>query len=406
MENDVVIVSAVRTPFGKFDGVLKFTHSFDLATSVLKEVVDRINLDPKEVDEVYYGTCIPAEYALQLNVPARIVTLAAGFPEDNISLTIDRACCSSLTAVRLGYRAIKAGDAEIVVASGAANMSNTPLIADAKKARWGSRIGPIQLEDVLFELGYSRSGYSPLAVDTGEVAVEYGVSREEQDKWALRSHLKWFKAFEEGKFKVGEELMPLKVPQKRGDAVILERDESPRDNVSSEKMAKLKTIYGSPTVTAGNAPGMSSGATAIVLMSRKKAESLGLKPMATIEACECAAGNPKYIATVPAQAIKKMLKKKEQTIEDVDIIEINEAFAAVTLVSLKQLANDDPEKYQVLKEKTNVNGGAIAMGHPVGASGARITMTTMYELMRRGGGRGVAAICGGLSQGEAIMLRV
>ncbi|MBT4264645.1 MAG: thiolase family protein, partial [Deltaproteobacteria bacterium] len=155
MENDVVIVSAVRTPFGKFDGVLKFTHSFDLATSVLKEVVDRINLDPKEVDEVYYGTCIPAEYALQLNVPARIVTLAAGFPEDNISLTIDRACCSSLTAVRLGYRAIKAGDAEIVVASGAENMSNTPLIADAKKARWGSRIGPIQLEDVLFELGYS-----------------------------------------------------------------------------------------------------------------------------------------------------------------------------------------------------------------------------------------------------------
>jgi acetyl-CoA C-acetyltransferase len=171
-------------------------------------------------------------------------------------------------------------------------------------------------------------------------------------------------------------------------------------------MAALKTVYGSPTVTAGNAPGLNSGASAIVIMRRGKAETLGLEPMAEILACESAAGKPKYMACVPAKAIDKMLARTRQTIDGIDLLEINEAFAAVTLVSLKMLAKDDPRKWQALQDKTNVNGGAIAIGHPVGASGARITMTLMYELRRRGGGTGAAAICGGLSQGEAIMLKV
>ncbi len=405
-QNDVVIVSAVRTPFGKFDGVLKTTLSLDLGVMVLKEVIKRIKLDPKEVDEVYYGTCIPAEYAIYTNVPARQITLLAGFPEDNISLTIDRACCSSMTALRLGFRAIKSGDAEIVIASGAESMGNVPFIASAAKTRWGNRLGPIELEDVLFELGYSRKGFAPVATDAGHVAVEYGVTREMQDQWAIRSHQKWFSAYEQGKFKVGEELMAIELPQKKGDPIVMDKDESPRKDSSIEKLSKLKTVYGSPTVTAANAPGMNSGASAMVIMSRKKAEEKGLKPLATIVECQSAAGTPKYMASVPYLAIDKLLKKKQKTIDDMDLIEINEAFAAVTLVSLKELAGNDPEKWQKLQDKTNVNGGAIAIGHPVGASGARITMTLMYELMRRGGGQGVAAICGGLSQGEAILLKV
>jgi len=404
--NDVVIVSAVRTPFGRFDGVLRTTLSLDLGVMVLKEVLKRINLDPKEVDEVYYGTCIPAEYAIYTNVPARQITLLAGFPDDSISLTIDRACCASMTAIRLGYQAIKAGNAEIVVGSGAESMGNVPLIASAAKARWGSRLGPIELEDVLFELGYSRKGFAPVATDSGEVAVEYGVSREAQDKWALQSQQRWFKAYEQGKYQLGEEIMAIEVPQRKGGPIIFDMDEQPRKDSSMEKLAKLRTIYGSPTVTAGNAPGMNSGASAIVIMTRKKAEEKGLKPLATIEAMQCAAGSPKYMACVPAIAIEKLLGKAGKTIDDMDLIEINEAFAAVTLVSLKMLAKDDPDKWKELQDKTNVNGGAIAIGHPVGASGARVTMTLMYELMRRGGGQGVAAICGGLSQGEALILKV
>jgi len=405
-KDDVVIVSAVRTPFGRFDGELKAIDSIELGTMVLREVVERIDLDREQVDEIYYGTCIPAEYAIFTNVPARQISLLAGFPEDSISLTIDRACCSSMTALRLGYRAIKSGDAQAVIACGAENMGNVPFIASAAKARWGNRIGPIELEDVLFELGYGRKGFAPVAADAGHVAVEYDVSREIQDQWAAGSHARWFKAFEEGKFKVGEELMSLEIPQKRGDSILMDRDESPRANVSLEKMAKLKPVYGSPTVTAANAPGLNSGASAMIIMSREKAESLGLKPLAVIDACHCAAGSPKYMACIPAQAIEKLLAAKNMHVDDIDLIEINEAFAAVTLVSMKMLAGDDPKRFEQLQQKTNVNGGAIAIGHPVGASGARITMTLMYELMRRGGGTGVAAICGGLSQGEALLLKV
>ncbi|ACL05730.1 Acetyl-CoA acetyltransferase (thiolase II-like) [Desulfatibacillum aliphaticivorans] len=405
-QDDVVIVSAVRTPFGKFDGLLKSTDSIELGALALREVVDRIGLDPKEVDEIYYGTCIPAEYAIYTNVPARQISLLAGFPESSISLTIDRACCSSMTALRMGLRAIKAGEADVIIASGAENMGNTPLIARAEKARWGARLGPIELEDVLFELGYGRKGFAPVAADAGEVALEYGVSRELQDEWALQSHARWFQAYEEGKYTVGEELMSVTVPQRRGDPIVMDKDESPRNNIDQAKMAKLRPVYGSPTVTAGNAPGLNSGASAMVIMRRSKAESLGLKPLAKIEACQSAAGSPKYMACVPAQAIQAMLEKTGRSMDDLDLIEINEAFAAVTLVSLKMLAQDNMDKFAKLQAKTNVNGGAIAIGHPVGASGARITMTLMYELMRRGGGVGAAAICGGLSQGEALMLSV
>ena len=404
-DRDVVIVSAARTPFGRFDGIIKDIPSIDLGVMVVKEVIKRISLDPASVDELYYGTCIPAEYAPFLNVPARQITLLAGLPPENISMTIDRACCSSMSAIRLGYRAIKAGEADTVIACGAENMGNTCLLVNAKQGRWGTRLGHGQMEDVLFELGYAKKGFNAVALDAGEVALEYDISREEQDAWGLRSQEKWARAYKDGKYKTDEEILPIEIPQRKGDPIIMEKDEPPRET-SLERLARLGTIYGSPTVTAGNAPGLNAGASAIIIMSREKALALGLKPLATIEAMQWAAAEPKYMATLPARAIEKLLAGIGKNIDDMDLIEINEAFAAVTLVSLKMLAGMSEEKFTVLKDKANVNGGAIAIGHPVGASGARITMTMMYELMRKGGGFGAAAICGGLGQGEALVLKV
>ena len=404
-DKDVVIVSAVRTPFGRFDGVVKEIPSIDFGVMVVNEVLGRVGVDSSEVDELYYGTCMPAEYAPYLNVPARQITLLAGFPANSISLTLDRACCSSMTALRLGYRAIKSGEADVVVACGAENMSNACHLIEAKFARWGTRLGHVQAEDILFELGYGKKGFNPVALDAGEVALEYGVSREDQDQWSLKSQERWAAAYEKEKYRIGEEIMSVEVSQRRGDPIFFEKDEHPR-RTSLDKLAKLKTIYGSPTVTAGNAPGLNAGGAAMLIMSRKMAEERKIKTLATIEAMAWDAAEPKYMATLPAEAVKKVLSSVKKNIHDIELIEINEAFAAVTLVSLKILGDMDEGKWKALQEKTNVNGGAIAIGHPVGASGARITMTLMYELIRRGGGMGVAAICGGLGQGESLVLSV
>jgi len=289
------------------------------------------------------------------------------------------------------------------MAVGSENMPRTPHLAPGLRS--GTRLGHIKLIDCLFELGYQAKGFNPVAKDAGEVAVEYGVTREMQDEWALGSQEKYAKAFAEGKFKVGEELMPVVIPQKKDDPIVIEKDESPR-KTSMEALAKLKTVYGSPTVTAGNAPPISAGASAILFMTREKAEERGLKPLATIVATVASATAPRGIATIPAYTIEKVLSRAGMTVDQMDMIEINEAFAAMPLVSTKILARGDEKKWKELKAKTNVNGGAIAIGHPVGASAARITMTIAYELRRRGGGYGVAAICGGLAQGEAVVVKV
>ena len=315
---------------------------------------------------------------------------------------MNRACCSSLSALRLGYRAIRAGEIDVALAVGSDNMGRAPLIASG--VRWGNRLGNVVLKDPLFKLGYPD--FAPLAKDAGDVAVEYGVSREEQDEWAVRSHQRYFQAFHQGKFAVGEELMPVEVAQKKGPSIQFIKDESPREDTTIEQLAKLPTIYGSPTVTPGNAPGLSTGATAILIMSANKAREKGLKPLATILSSVATAMDARYIASIPAPTINKALEKAGQKLEAMDLIEINEAFAAMPLVSTKILAGDHNRLRQKLLEKTNINGGAIAIGHPVGASALRITMTMMYELMRRGGGSGVAAICGGLAQGEGIVIKV
>ena len=400
--DDVVIVSAVRTPFDKFGGLLKNVPSIELGVMVIKEAINRVGLDNSMVEEVFYGTCIPAETAQELNIPARQAILKAGLSPETRSLTIDRACCSSMTAVCLSYEAIKAGRAQVCLAVGSENMSRAALLV-SPHVRWGTRIGSFQATDVLFELGYRE--WNPVSVDAGEVAIEMGVTRVEQDRWALQSQQRYAKAFAAGKFKVGEELMSVTLPSPKGD-IIFDRDSGPRPDVTIEKLAALKTVYGSPTVTAGNAPGLSAGACAILLMSRAKAKELHLEPMATIRSATGIAGPARNIPKIPAPAIQKALSLAELTLGDMALIEINEAFAAMPLVSSKILADGDEKKLAELRGKINVNGGAIAIGHPVGASGARILMTMMYELRRRGGGMGVAAICGGLAQGDSSVIEV
>jgi acetyl-CoA C-acetyltransferase len=402
-QEEIVIVSAVRTPFSRFDSAMADIPSIDLGVIVMKETLRRVGLQPDEVDDLYYGSCIPAEYALETDVPGRQATLLAGFPAENNSVSLDRACCSSLTAVRLGIMSIRTGEARTVMAVGSENMPRTPHLAPGLRS--GKRLGHIKLIDCLFELGYQAKGFNPVARDAGEVAVEHGVTREMQDAWALGSQEKYARALAEGKFKVGEEIVPVVIPQKKGEPIVIDRDESPR-KTSLEALAKLKPVYGSPTITAGNAPPISAGASAILFMTASRAKELGLKPLATILATVSYATDPRGIATIPAQTIEKALKRVELKIGQMDLIEINEAFAAMPLVSTKLLAGGDPAIWKQLLEKTNVNGGAIAIGHPVGASAARIAMHLAYELQRRGGGYGVASICGGLAQGEAIVIRV
>ncbi len=401
-EREVVIVSAVRTPFGKFGGALRDFRSIDLGALVMKECLKRVEVKPAEVQEVNYGLAIILEAGLETDVPARQATLLAGFPPESISITVNRACCSSLSALRLGYRAIRAGEIDIALAVGSDNMGRAPLVAP--NIRWGSRLGNVILKDPLYELGYPD--FSSLAKDAGEVAVEYGVTREEQDDWAMGSHQRYFQAFKQGKFALGEELMAVEIPQKKGPAIRFIQDESPRADTTMEQLGKLPTIYGSPTVTPGNAPGLSTGATAILIMSAEKAREKSLKVLATVESSVATAMNARYIAAIPAPTVVRALEASGKELRAMDLIEINEAFAAMPLVGTKILADGNEQLMRDLRKKTNINGGAIAIGHPVGASALRITMTMMYELRRRGGGYGVAAICGGLAQGEGIVLKV
>lgn len=399
-KDEIVIVSAVRTPFSYFGGVLKNMHSTDLGALVIKEALRRVNLPGDVLDELYYGMCIQSEAALESNVNARQALLKAGMPADLVSLTIDRACCSSLTSIQLGMRSILAGDGETMMAVGAENMSNTPLVMSGH--RWGTKFQLPVFKDHLNPIFYT--GQNALAKDAGEVAVGHGIGREEQDLWALGSQQRYQEAKKLGKFK--DELMTVEVPQRKGDSILFEEDEFPKPRTTLEGLSKLRTIYDSPTVTAGNAPGLDAGGAAILLMKRSKAEELGLKPLAKIVTVQSIAMTPRLLAEAPAYAIKKAMERTDISLPEIDIIEVNEAFAAMPLVSTKILADDDNTKWEELKRITNVNGGAIAIGHPVGASGARIVMTLMYELMRRGGGYGAAGICGGLAQADATIIKV
>jgi acetyl-CoA C-acetyltransferase len=403
---EIVIVSAVRTPFWRYGGSLRDFDYFDLGAIVMREVLRRVDVEGSVVDEVYWGvgdTSVCKDVFTP--VAARQTLLKAGLPPETPSISIDMACVSAMSAIQLGVRAMKLGEIESAIGGGATSFSREPLILRGLRFN-GFRLGDLKLEDPLYELGYKD--FNPVAVDTGNLAVEYGISREEQDDWAFRSHQRYGRAYQEGKFR--EEILPIEIPQKGGGVKVLDIDEQYRPNIDRGKLAQLHTVYGSPTVTAGNAPGLNDGATAILFMAKEKAERLSIPPLASIIAITSVALKPDLLAVAPGHAIERVLSQAELTLDDIDIIEINEAFAAVPLVSTKYLAqklyNGDREKLELLRSKTNVNGSAIAVGHPNTSSGARIIMNLAYELKRRGGGYATGAICGGLAQAGAVVIKV
>ena len=403
MFRDVFIVEAVRTPFSPFGGPLRDVPSIELGACVMKEIIKRSGLKGNQVDEIFYGMTMMAEAALYNNVCARQAALLAGLPPEQVSLTIDRACCSSVASGIMAFRTIRSGEGDVIMAVGAENMSHCPQIAPSE-LRWGQRMGPIVFRDPISPVGHPN--FPPEAKNAGDVAVQYGIGRQEQDEWAYKSQMRYQEAKKAGKFKIGEELTLVEIPQRKGPPLIFNEDAFPKPDTTLEKLAKLKTIYDSPTVTPGNAPGLDTGASALLITSAEKAKEFALKPLAKIIATASVCTDPTMIAINPGLAIKKVLSKAGTAAEEIDLFEINEAFAAVPLVSSKIVGDGDESKTKKIREKLNVNGGAIAIGHPVGASGARIVMTLMYELRRRGGGYGVASICGGLSQGDAVLIKV
>ena len=400
---DVVIVSSARSPFGRFGGALRDFTLPELGGLVFAEAIRRAGIDPDEVEEVATGVNLPgADRSI-----ARQVLIEAGIPPHRVAYTVDRACCSSMAAVSLATRSIRIGDVTIAAAGGTENMSKVPYFLTEQ--RWGARLGDVTLKDQLV-IACPMTG-KPRAVQAGEEAVEYGVNREEQDAWAARSHANWAAAHEAGFFTA--ELHPIEVPQRKGDPVVVDTDESPRPGTAVDKLSKLPLIYGSPTVTAGNAPGLSTGASALVLMAAEEAAARGIDPLATIVSSAMASGHPDRIASIPAESARLALEKAELTIDDIEVIEINEAFAAVPLVATLKMADGDRDRADQIRARTNVNGGAIALGHPTGATGARLVLTLVNELRRRyeatDGARplyGLATLCGGIGEAEATIVRV
>ena len=395
---EVVIVSAARTPFGKFGGGLKPLKASDLGGLAIKEALKRAGIAGDQVDEVVYGTVLAAG---QGQAPARQASVKGGIPFEVPCLTINKVCGSALKAVTLGAQMIKAGDADVIVAGGMESMSNAPYLVN--DTRWGSRMFNVEMVDGMVHDGLWCPQYDVhMGVHGGAVAKEYGVTREMQDAWALRSQQRWSQGEARGAF--DEERFPVEVPGKKGKVTVVDRDEAPRPETTLEALAKLPPIFDpNNTVTAGNAPGTNDGASAVVIMSREKAPQLGAPILAVIKGYAQSARDSRYIATVPGLAIQKLMEKNGLTLADFDLMEINEAFAAVPLVSCLGILGMSREE---MDEKVNVNGSAVAVGHPIGATGARILMTMIYELKRRGKKSGVAAICSGMAQGDAVWIEV
>jgi acetyl-CoA C-acetyltransferase len=393
MMNRTVIVSGVRTPFGKFGGGLSSLTASELGGIAIKEALKRANVNAEEVDEVIMGSVLQGG---QGQIPSRQAARHADIPWKVKTETINKVCASGMRSVTLADQIIRAGDEEVIVAGGMESMSNAPYIMP--KARWGLRMGDAKVQDLMVHDGLTCS-FTGVHMGTygNETASDLEISREAQDEWALRSHKRTVAAIESGK--LGEEIVSVEIPQRKGDPLKIEHDEAPRKDTSIERLSKLKPVFNQAgTITAGNAPGVNDGAGALVLMSEERAKQEGKQPIAKIIGHTSIALEAKDFPKTPGLVILELLKKTGKKLEEIDLFEINEAFSAVALAS-NQLAGLDPEK-------VNVNGGAVALGHPIGASGARIIITLIHELKRRGGGIGIAAICSGGGQGDAIMVEV
>jgi acetyl-CoA C-acetyltransferase len=379
-----VIISAVRTPFGKLGGALKDYEAPALGALAIRGALDRVDVGDDEVEYVIMGQVLQGGAG---QAPARQAAVGAGLPKEVPSDTINKVCASSVRAVEIADQMIRAGDNDVIVAGGMESMSNAPYIL--KKARFGYRLGDGAVIDLMLHDGLVSSFDGKHMVEQASfVSRELGITREEQDAWALRSHQRAVAAIDEGRFV--DELVSVNG---------VEVDEGPRRDTTLEKLASLRPVFDPEgTTTAGNAPGVNDGAGALVVTSEEFAKKRGLEILATIVGSAYIADEYAYLARTPAKAAARVLEKTGKTIDDVDRVEINEAFSSVTVNSLKMLGADP--------EKANVNGGAVALGHPVGASGARIIGTMIYELRRNGGGLGLAAICSGGGQGDALLLEV
>ncbi|MBY0755736.1 acetyl-CoA C-acetyltransferase [Clostridium sardiniense] len=388
---DVVIVSAVRTALGSFGGSLKDVPAADLGALVIKEAVKRAGIKPEMVEEVLMGNVIQA--GLGQNV-ARQATIKAGLPNEVSAMTINKVCGSGLRAVSLAAQMIKAGDTDIVVAGGMENMSRAPYLLDT--ARWGQRMGNGKMVDSMINdaLWDAFNNYH-MGVTAENIAKEWNLTREEQDEFAVASQNKAERAIKEGRFK--DEIVPVVIPQRKGEPKVFDTDEFPRFGATIEGLSKLRPAFQKEgTVTAGNASGINDGAAAFVVMSAEKAEALGLKPMAKILSYGSRGLDPAIMGYGPFHATKKALEGTGLEVKDIDLVEANEAFAAQSLAVAKDLGFD--------MSKVNVNGGAIALGHPVGASGARILVTLLHEMEKRDAKTGLATLCIGGGMGTALVV--
>lgn len=388
-----VIVSYARTPFGRFLGSLKNISAVDLGALVVKEAVKRAGIHPEDVDYLMMGMVIQAGAG---QIPSRQISLKAGLPVEVPSDTINKVCASGLRAVNLADALIRAGDTDIVVAGGTENMSKAPYMLPL--AREGLRMGDSKILDAMIHDGLWCPFHDVhMGVHGSVVAGEYNISREEQDEWAYRSQQLAVKAQDAGRFK--NEIVPVPLPQKKGGPILFDKDELPRRETTLEQLANLKPAFQKDgTVTAGNAPPISDGASAVVIMAEEKAAELGIKPLAEIVSQGWVSASPPYIATVPALAGKKALENAGLQVSDLGLIEVNEAFAAVALTSI------NIGKWR--KDIVNINGGAIALGHPIGASGGRILLTLIEEMILQRVEYGMATICSGAAQGEATIIKL
>ncbi len=389
---EVVIASAVRTPIGKFGGSLKDVPARKLGAIVIKEALNRAGVDPAAVDEVIMGCVLQG--GLGQNV-SRQMSLDAGVPVEVPTMTINKVCGSGLRAVELAAQIIKAGDADIVVAGGAENMSATAYAMPA--ARWGARMFDTKMVDMMVNDGLwdAFNGYH-MGITAENVAEQWGLTREQLDEFSVISQQRAEKAVDSGRF--DDEIVPVTIPQRKGDPIVFSRDEHLTRGSSMEKVAKLKPAFKKDggVVTAANASGINDSGAAVVVMSAEKAEELGIKPLCKIVSYASGGVDPSIMGVGPVPATRKALDKAGLKIEDIDLVEANEAFAAQSLAVRKELGLDP--------EKTNVNGGAIALGHPIGASGCRILVTLIYEMMKRDSKRGLATLCIGGGMGTSLIV--
>ena len=390
--NNPVILAGARTPFGKFGGSLAPLGAVELGAHVMREAMGRADIDQADVTHNIMGCVLQGGLGM---IPSRQAAFAAGLGREVTSDTVNRVCGSGIRSIELANDLIRLGHHSLVIAGGMESMSNAPFYSFG--ARWGLRMGHGELRDAILHDGLTDPLMKVhMGTHGSQVAAEEECSREQQDAWALRSHQRALAAIDGGIF--AQEIAAVTIPGKKGDTVV-DTDEMPRRDTSMEALAKLKPVFDEKgTVTAGNAPGINDGAAAMVIASPEYAKAHGHKPIARILGYGEAAWDTPYLAYVPAMAGQNALKKLGMTVDDLDLVEINEAFASVALISIAKLG--------ISEDKVNVNGGAVALGHPIGASGARILLTLIYELQRRGGGIGMAAICSGTAQGDAVIVQV